>query len=239
MPADIFFTLHAVERFITRHAPGMTPNQARTHLIRSVATRLRERTILGQLQYQVDDPRCVLVVKHDSRMPIPLTCVTVLPTPDNAYGWSEDENEIVNEWLADQAAARVAKLASPEALTPKADPAPAEKRALTGALSPPVPKARLPVDPERARIVAQHEALLIAASLEREREKTKRHQISEQSTNTVLRRCFLLAISDVIRRGALGDESAVAVLEAIQEVRAEFLQDEFLRIGTEKEGNRR
>lgn len=88
----IRFTEHALEQFVRRHAPDMTLTQARTHLqVQSAsAVQMNWRTALGDMQWRISDPDCILVVKRDSYKPggkgarrasgkAVLTCVTVLP----------------------------------------------------------------------------------------------------------------------------------------------------------------
>lgn len=231
MPADIAFTPHAIERFIERHAPGTSMLEAERHLQEANAVRLRQRTILGQLQYQLEEPRCVLVVKRDPRVRPELVCVTVLPEREDSRGWSEDEEAIRNEWLADQAAARVKRDMARPALLTEASPCSAVAKQ---PVKPPAPpNVTLPADPEHARIVAQAQAIAIAASLEREREKTKRHEATELHNNVVLKRCLRIVLADLVSRAARGDETALQISELIQQVRPEFLMGDFLRIETE------
>lgn len=71
-------TDHAVQRFVERHAPHMSFEEARRHLYRASAhsNKLKEKTLRGQFQWEINDPYCVLVIKFDRGNPI---CVTVLP----------------------------------------------------------------------------------------------------------------------------------------------------------------
>ena len=105
MPSHIQFTPHAIQRFVERHAPEMDLRSAEEHLVQIEATRLKERTVSGDIQYQIEDPRCLLVVKRDPRCNPDLICVTVLPCRSNKHEWTEEENEIAAEWLEDQKAA--------------------------------------------------------------------------------------------------------------------------------------
>jgi len=237
MPTDIAFTHHSIERFIERHAPSLSMAEAERHLLEASAVRLRERTILGQLQYQIDNPRCVLVVKRDHRMRPDLICVTVLPERENSKGWSDDEEAIRNEWLADQAEKKVKRdLAHRGLLTEPSPRSAALKQPVkTAPPAPPpaLPKIELPRDPEQARIVANLQALALATSLEREREKTKRHEITERNNNVVLKRCLRIVLSDLVARSARGDATALQISELVQQVRPEFLMGDFLRVETE------
>jgi len=104
MKHAIGFTNHAVVRFVDRHAPQMSFEEAAAHLreVSADAVQLRERTLHGELQYRINDPRCVLVVKRDRRLH-ELVCVTVLPEREVGGGLTEAEAEIVNEWLEEHA----------------------------------------------------------------------------------------------------------------------------------------
>lgn len=78
MPEAARITNHAAERFIKRHAPHMGLQEARAFLWKASqnAVRLKEKTPVGEFQWEIQDPYCVLVIKFDQNRPI---CVTVLP----------------------------------------------------------------------------------------------------------------------------------------------------------------
>lgn len=230
MPAEIAFTHHAVKRYIQRHARELTYDAALARLQTAPVTKLRERTLLGQIQYEIQDPYCVLVVKRDRRSSPELVCVTVLPTRENSFGWTAEEEAIRNEWLADQAAAKVRRdvAAGPALiLAPARGVEPKQGRVC----NPPAPPT-MPREPE----VREFMLKAMALSVEKEREKTRRHELSEQLNGVVAKRCIRILLIDLVRRSAEGDESARAIAELVQEVRPEFLQHDFLRIETEKEG---
>jgi hypothetical protein len=90
--ALVVITRHAVSRFIKRHAPHLSEGEAKRHLEQAAATagHLKEKTVLGQHQWQVEDPHCVLVMKQDGRKMI---CVTVLPEPEIAEILEGEEGE--------------------------------------------------------------------------------------------------------------------------------------------------
>lgn len=75
-------TRHAVDRFVQHHAPHLTAKQAFRLLLEAAprAAHLKAKTILGDHQWQLEDPECVLVMKEDHGRMI---CVTVLPEPEN------------------------------------------------------------------------------------------------------------------------------------------------------------
>jgi hypothetical protein len=79
--ALLIITRHAVDRFVERHAPHLTAEQALRFLLQEAprAAHLKAKTMLGHHQWQLEDPDCVLVMKEDNRRMI---CVTVLPEPE-------------------------------------------------------------------------------------------------------------------------------------------------------------
>lgn len=79
----IVITQHAINRFIQRHAPEMSYDQAKRHLQTESrqAAHLRNKSVNGQSQWRLDNPNCILVMKRDGRDDI---CVTVLPY--DSYG---------------------------------------------------------------------------------------------------------------------------------------------------------
>lgn len=78
MPEAAQITNHAAERFIKRHALHMGLQEARSFLWAASrqATQLKEKTLNGEFQWEISDPYCILVIKFDRSKPI---CVTVLP----------------------------------------------------------------------------------------------------------------------------------------------------------------
>ena len=95
--SNIYFTQHAIERFIQRHAPEETFYRARTLLINRSqhAVCLKQKTLLGQTQWQVHNPSVVLVTKYDKGRHV---CVTVLPQPENK-DIPEEEAELIQEYI--------------------------------------------------------------------------------------------------------------------------------------------
>lgn len=229
MKGDIWFTRHAVERFIKRHAPGMSEAEAIAHLVAAQAIPLKERTLLGQQQFQIENPRCVLVMKrdHHSKRTGKRICVTVLPDRQNSFGWREDEQGIVNEWLADKAASEV------KAQVTKANAAPYVPVKRQEPAPKPPPKVALPVDLEHARLVAEQNRVLVEASVARDRERTLRHEATERENRSRGRECLRVALTYLTARAAAGDDDAAEVMGAIQEMNAEFVSSEFLFVKLE------
>ena len=95
-------TSHAVERFISRHASHMAFNEAKAFLERSSlkAAPLKERTIKGDFQWQIEDPYCILVMKKDFQSK-DWVCVTVLPEPQGST-IPEHEMDILRDHIYDQ-----------------------------------------------------------------------------------------------------------------------------------------
>lgn len=100
----ISITSHAVERFVQRHAPEMTYGSAKNFLENNApkAAALKERTIKGDYQWQLEDPYCILVMKRDFRLKM-WVCVTVLPEPEG-LPINDEEMEILRNHLFDQEA---------------------------------------------------------------------------------------------------------------------------------------
>ena len=96
----IGFTEHAIDRFIQRHAPELSREEAKAFLEDAAlsAVKLRQKTFDGQFQWQVQETGIVLVTKPDSGEHV---CVTVLPRPE-AKGPSEEELELMREYAITQ-----------------------------------------------------------------------------------------------------------------------------------------
>jgi hypothetical protein len=75
------FEPHAVERFIERHAPGLSMPEAHRRLRDAVASAsiMRERTRSGDECWMLGDLDVVAVIKRDGRDGKRASCVTVLP----------------------------------------------------------------------------------------------------------------------------------------------------------------
>lgn len=69
----------------------MSESEAGRHLEETAATaaHLKQRTVFGQQQWQIEDPHCVLVMKQDGRK---IICVTVLPEAEGFDDVMEDES---------------------------------------------------------------------------------------------------------------------------------------------------
>jgi hypothetical protein len=92
----ISITHHAAQRYVERHDPALTIDEAHALLAAATeqASRMRARTFKGQMQYLCADPHVVLVVKWCRREG--LVCVTVLP----GEGEQEQEQE-QSDWLSE------------------------------------------------------------------------------------------------------------------------------------------
>jgi hypothetical protein len=97
MAFEVSFTDHAVRRFIQRHYPEMTHKEALLLLEDRAreATSLKQKTFLGDHQWQMTDPDIVLVVKHERGRSV---CVTVLPTHEDYGAIPEEELEAMREY---------------------------------------------------------------------------------------------------------------------------------------------
>jgi hypothetical protein len=95
----IVVTDHAVQRYIRRHAPGLSYAQASAeleHLLAGTAAAVREKSINGQEMWRVDNPPMLCVMKVDAGQHV---CVTVLPKHALEEGRQEGGTE-ADEMLA-------------------------------------------------------------------------------------------------------------------------------------------
>lgn len=109
--AKLSITDHAISRLIERHAPGLTFAAARELIQERAqhAQRLETRTVLGDMQWRITEPDCILVVKRDSERSRAagrkhrnrpgmhgaggLVVVTVLPTVDQQWLEGDEDEE--------------------------------------------------------------------------------------------------------------------------------------------------
>ena len=233
---------HAVERFIARHATDLSWEAAEELLLKrfEAGVRLRTKTLLGQLQYEIQDPYCVLVVKADRQE---LVCVTVLPRPEFHGKYTEDELEIIREMALRMPAAAPHEIKNPPPKPKKASPGSAkvEGRELPPfkapppkpAPSPPVLVRRVPAKPKEPKATRQArgealQKLLLERAIVREQEKTRRHVEGQEKMVGNLKKCLRQTLRYMVARAAEGDPEAVAILHAVQEVEPGLVTDEFL-----------
>jgi hypothetical protein len=107
MIGDIYISDHAVERFVKRHAPEMSFDSAKSLLIRRSlrAVLLRQKTINGDEQWQINDPNVILVGKRVKGKTI---CVTILPEAE-FNGIPEEELELIREYVDSRASSRISE----------------------------------------------------------------------------------------------------------------------------------
>lgn len=203
-------THHAVDRFVERFAPEMSHDEARAHLEAKAAgaARLSTRTMLGQEQWKIEGPACVLVVKRDRGGP-PVV-VTVLPDPERfAWRLTEGEEEILREW-----AERVATLAPRPAKGPKpGPPAPPRK-----------PSMPAKSHPAYEAMVSQNEA-----AKKRHEEKTRRYLDQQGAELGKLKGALAVALRALVGAAASGDRAAFAALEEVQAREPGYVTEAFLR----------
>lgn len=229
--SNLQFTDHAIERFVKRHAPQMTMAQARAYLEAHgpTATPVKERTILGQYQWVLPDPKCVLVVKHDPRLRAPVV-VTILPNVEVIDSEEDEEPHVPFRGIVaeQEAAAKALKAIQKAALTlPKAKgPIKLETRdrgTPRPAPNPPTLQA-LPRNPKEQAHLVEIQRL----ALQRQQEKTRRHldTVNEQviKQKTIIR----CAIRYLVRKAAEEDGEALSILEAIQRIEPGMITRGFL-----------
>ncbi len=207
----VVITNHAADQFVRRFAREMSLGEALAHLSAKArfAARLKARTLLGQEQWAIDGPACVLVIKRD-RPSGDAVVVTVLPDPER-FRWrlTEGEVEVLREW-----AERVAELA------PARPKGPAHK--------PPRPPQHPPMPPKShpayAAMVAQHEA-----AQKRYEEKTKRHLDGQGATIGRAKAALGVALRALVAAAAAGDRGAFEALERVQQIDPGYVTEAFLR----------
>jgi len=130
----IDFSDHAVERYILRHRPELTYQEALAELDRLAlaATPLKRRTLAGQALWQAGEPPILLVVKPDRGVNV---CVTVLPP--GASGTETDDGPDDDE-AAEMIAAYQRLHPPPPPEAPAAPPAPPPAPASPVDATPPV-----------------------------------------------------------------------------------------------------
>ena len=226
----IRFSDHAVERFIERFAQGMSVGQARAWLEQEgpQATRLRTRTALGQEQWELQNPKCILVVKNSEdagRM-----CKTILfSKPENFGGFTEEEMEIIRE-----AAERMPPI-KPDYVepgyVPKVPPPPKPSKAApsVAALAKTLPKAS-------NKVVAtelQKQAVEVQKEITQryrvvESAKTQRHIATMEKNLSTQKKCLRAALRYLLSKAAEGDPLAMEIAEDIQEIEPGFVTEAFM-----------
>lgn len=94
LSAETTVTLHAVERFISRHRRSLTIAEGRAELRAALplARPLKEKTWHGDEQWVLAELGVVAVIKRDGHG-LPPVCVTVLPARDVREIAEEDLEE--------------------------------------------------------------------------------------------------------------------------------------------------
>jgi hypothetical protein len=204
------FTEHAVDRFIERHAPDLSREEARRYLEQSVlkAVRLKEKTYNGETQWQIEDG-IVLVTKVDNRE---IVCVTVLPEPRQPRGPSEEELELMQEYasrtLLDPVPVSIPKLKQHE----KPPIVQVVSRSERGAAETFFEMALSDKALKRLLHVAQLEASKL-----RQREKTRRHHDHQALEVSKLRALLRAAM-----RGLTELEGGAQYLEEMKAIEEDF-----------------
>jgi hypothetical protein len=230
-------TEHAVERFVDRVAPEWGYVKARHYLEEHAeqATRLPDKTLLGQRQYEIADPPCILVVKGEDEGT--LVCVTVFPRhgPMGGRRLTELEAEMMRE-LAERpkpqsvivppakkhwAAAELRAF-----LKLQRDRFEWEKEALQESMR--VERSRLLRD--RAHDVRKsatlHRKAVVSAQV-RHDDRMARHIETQDAQISKLRRCLRPALQYVVQRSG-EDGAAAEVLDAVRAAEPGFLTEGFL-----------
>ena len=219
---DIHITVHATERFIERHRPDLSYNQALTYLIENApsASPLKERTYRGHQQRVLEEPYCILVIKHDKALRKNI-CVTILPEPENNDPIPEEEMEMIRERVACDLKAQ------------QSPPAETLSRALTykptgtrHSLIQPSPNTTA----EEMRVKAEerlwNRAFNVYEQQEKQISRMETHYLQENRNQDDLRKCIRYLV-----QGIRGTEQAY-LLEFVEENAPHFMGEDFLRSET-------
>ena len=199
------FTEHAIDRFIDRHAPDLSRAEARKYLEQTAlkAVRLKEKTINGQAQWQIEDG-VVLVTKSDNGENV---CVTILPEPQHR-GPGSEELEMMRQYAEAHPDTRPHRPLPPHLGLKRAE----HRQFFEMALS------------DRQLRKMLHIARL-DASRSKQQEKTKRHQDHQSLEVEKLRSLLRIALRALT--GYDGTTNGEA-LEEVRSIEPNFLTDNFL-----------
>lgn len=222
-------TEHAVDQYIARWAPGATLAEAHEQLtaLASRASRLRTKTLLGQDQWQCDDPPIVLVTRR-RRGDAHQAVVTVLPSQERLVG-AEDETttEVLDEFLSHAPApAPVPMGVKPiRERTPPPNVVAAVKLVEAKRERPTVCVASAP----RALGTQANHALVVAEMVaKRDAEKTARFVATNERNDRAQKQALRAAVHYLLRGARDGDAEAFAILEAIQAIEPGFVTEGFV-----------
>lgn len=210
----IGFTEHAIDRFVERHAPELSREEARNFLAEAAqsAVKLRQKTYSGQFQWQVEDSGIILVTKRDAGEDV---CVTVLPQPEQ-HGISEEEMELMREY----------------ALVQPSVPPPAPQRNKQGFFG----TKKAPVAAEGSQQIftlskKQVRQLLHVRHLEvakvRQVEKTKRHFDKQAEEISKTKRALRVAIRFLLNNAWDQPDAAKQAIIDIRAIDPGFLSEGF------------
>jgi hypothetical protein len=180
---------------------------------------MREKTCLGQQQWQLQEPRCILVIKGDRQDG--LVCVTVLPNKELYGGMTEDEWEIIQE-----AAERHPPI-SPKYADNYKD---TYRGAIKKSKSPPSLEEVRRSSPKAAQadeVVRLHQ-LMVERAIKADEEKTRRHfdRIHDDLGRT--KKCLRAALRYLLQKAATGDKLALEIAEEIQAVEPGYVTEGFI-----------
>lgn len=213
----IEFTEHAILRFIERHAPQMSMEEARDYLstAASGAVRLKAKTIRGQTQWHIPANQIVLVTKPDGQEHV---CVTILPHKENVPRTPTEEELLelmfIEERSAEErkATRKVEAAPSSQAINKK-DPERAEKLRLFSL------RGR-----DLSRVL---QILMTQASNTKQYEKTKRHLDNNQRQYNQTKNLLRLALR-YIKPHIKDDIKAKEVWDKISETEPGLVSTDFL-----------
>jgi len=223
MIGDIVISDHAVERFVQRHAPEMSFNEAKSLLIRRSldAVPLKQKTINGDNQWQISNPDIVLVGKYVRGRVI---CKTILPEAE-FKGIPEEEIELMQEYADDRASDRNKKIEQQHAKT--------EEQLLLETLT-----LTQRFELEQQRIAAENRIEMVRYQIMREYLASKRQetQIKERLAGAInnsnnsrhnITTAIKIAVSTLVK--LRGNKEVDYALAEIQRIDPAYLDKDFLK----------
>lgn len=201
----IELTQHVVDRYRLRICPEATTEEAEARIREGMkqAVRYKNRTKMGQLQYETPD--CILIVKECSRMG--LVAVTCIPKSYRESSWTQMMNELYQEFLDHEAG----KLLPDPPVTQVADlqEVDAKKGSRIGGHQELLVSADTMIDQMRAHLkpvpTLRHEINCLNGQVESLKKRVEHHRDAEEKLFLTLKRVLKVVPRSLQVLQALGD----------------------------------
>lgn len=223
------FTDHAIERFISRHAPELTKVEALAYLEEASAdaVKLKAKTFDGSTMWRMGEVTVVTTRDSGSTEDVVLT---VLPTKTRFkhHGIPLEELEMALERVSDHAARKEVRL---DALPAVTNLEPAAELAASVAAHKKAVSVTSPLSASKADLRAYWHAVLVEKSIETSREKTMRAVMH----NVIDARRVRASLRIAVRALRAGDAESIArALTMIKKVDEHLTSDKFLSLTEEQ-----